>query len=314
MGFIQSERKSIEILRILREHRDPVGAKRLSEIMAERGFVLSDRAVQYYLSYLDEQGFTRKVGNKGRILTAEGHAEIEHALVDERVGYVISKLERLAFKSTLDPVTGIGDVSYNLSFVHENDLSQAEKIFADVIGAGMSFYSNYSVIDHDPRIPPDHVGIITVCSITMDGVLQNLGVPVRMAYGGTVQVCEGVAEGFQDLIGYQGTTIDPLSLFINAGLTSIYRAATTGNGIALANVREIPATAQDLFGEMAENMRELGFVFPVAAGSEVMGLFPVPYRNSIVAYSGMNLIGACVEKGVAIKSEIGAGNISLSKL
>jgi len=28
--------------------------------MAERGFVLSDRAVQYYLSYLDTMGFTEK--------------------------------------------------------------------------------------------------------------------------------------------------------------------------------------------------------------------------------------------------------------
>ena len=314
MGIIQSERKSIEILRILREHREPVGAKRLSEIMAERGFVLSDRAVQYYLSFLDEQGFTSKIGNKGRVLTPEGHTEIERALVDERVGYVISKLERLAFRSTLDPATGIGDVSYNLSFVHENDLERAEKVFADVIGAGMSFYSNYSVINNDPRIPPDHVGIITVCSITMDGVLQNLGVPVRMAYGGTLQIEGGRAKGFQDLIGYQGTTVDPLSLFINAGLTSIYGAVTKGNGVALANVREISSTAQDQFEEMARNMRELGFVFPVAAGSGVMGLFPVPYRHSIVAFSGMNLIGACVENGITIQSEIGAGNISLSKL
>ena len=44
--MIRTERKYIEILRILKEHRDPVGAKRLSELMAERGFVLSDRAVQ----------------------------------------------------------------------------------------------------------------------------------------------------------------------------------------------------------------------------------------------------------------------------
>lgn len=314
MGFIQSERKSIEILRILREHQEPVGAKRLSEIMAERGFVLSDRAVQYYLSYLDDQGFTRKIGNKGRVLTPEGHAEIENALVNERVGYVISKLERLAFKSTLNPETGTGDVSYNLSFVHENDLEQAEKVFTHVVDAGMGFFSKYSVVDNDPRIPPDHVGIITVCSITMDGVLQNLGVPVRMAYGGSLHIHDGVAQGFRDLIGYQGTTADPLSLFINARLTSIYRAATTGDGICLANVREIPATAQGLFEDMAENMRELGFVFPVATGSGMLGLLPVPFRHSIVAFSGMNLIGACVENGIAIESEIGAGTVALSKL
>jgi repressor of nif and glnA expression len=84
--MIRTERKYIEILRILREHQDPMGAKRLSEMMADRGFVLSDRAVQYYLSYLDTMGFTEKVGNLGRILTPAGVAETDNALVDDRIG------------------------------------------------------------------------------------------------------------------------------------------------------------------------------------------------------------------------------------
>ena len=121
MRLIPSERKYLEILRILKEHPEPVGAKRLSEILAERGFVLTDRAVQYYLRYLDETGFTRKVGNTGRILTEEGVAETESALVGERIGFIISKLEKLAFRSTFDPVTGTGDVAYNLSFVPEDE-------------------------------------------------------------------------------------------------------------------------------------------------------------------------------------------------
>jgi len=76
--MIRTERKYIEILRILKEHREPVGAKRLSELMAERGFVLSDRAVQYYLSYLDSMGFTEKIGNQGRILTIGTPDEVKH--------------------------------------------------------------------------------------------------------------------------------------------------------------------------------------------------------------------------------------------
>jgi repressor of nif and glnA expression len=109
--MIRTERKYIEILRILKEHREPVGAKRLSELMAERGFILSDRAVQYYLSYLDAMGFTEKVGNQGRILTPAGFQETDNALVDDRIGFVISKLERLAYRSTFDPASGTGDVS-----------------------------------------------------------------------------------------------------------------------------------------------------------------------------------------------------------
>ena len=42
MSLIASERKYLEILRILKEHQEPMGAKRLSEMMAERGFVLHD--------------------------------------------------------------------------------------------------------------------------------------------------------------------------------------------------------------------------------------------------------------------------------
>ncbi len=54
-----TERKCLEILRILGESREPMGAKHLSERMAEQGFILSDRAVQYYLHHLDEVGFTK---------------------------------------------------------------------------------------------------------------------------------------------------------------------------------------------------------------------------------------------------------------
>ncbi len=61
-----TERKCLEILRILGESREPMGAKHLSERMAEQGFILSDRAVQYYLHHLDEVGFTK------RLETADG--------------------------------------------------------------------------------------------------------------------------------------------------------------------------------------------------------------------------------------------------
>src|SRR5512136_526752 len=110
--MIRTERKYIEILRILKEHQDPIGAKRLSELMAERGFVHSDRAVQYYLSYLETMGFTEKIGNQGRILTSSVLDETANARVGDRIGCVISKLERLACRSTLVPATSTGDFSY----------------------------------------------------------------------------------------------------------------------------------------------------------------------------------------------------------
>ncbi|HNQ28485.1 MAG TPA: NrpR regulatory domain-containing protein [Methanolinea sp.] len=312
--MIRTERKYIEILRILKEHREPMGAKRLSELMAERGFVLSDRAVQYYLRYLDEMGFTEKVGNMGRILTPYGKEETESALVGDRIGFIISKLERLAFRSTFDPETGTGDVAYNLSIVPEERLPDAMKAFNEVIAAKCGFFSSYRVIDRDPRIPPGSAGIMSICSITMDGVFQRRGIPVRMAYGGRLDIQHGEATRFVDLIGYRGTTIDPLQLFISAGLTSLSSLVSTGTGTGLANVREIPALAEGRAREVVAQMKKAGFVFPVAMGTSVFNLVPDPYRLAIVAFSGMNFVANTVEKGVPIRTEIGAGNVPFSKI
>ncbi|NYT05922.1 MAG: DUF128 domain-containing protein [Methanomicrobiales archaeon] len=314
MTFVRSERKCVEILRILREHQEPLGAKRLSELMAERGFVLSDRAVQYYLQYLDEMGFTHKIGNRGRVLTPSGVAETERALVDERIGFIISKLERLAFRSTFNPETGTGDVAYNLSIVPDEHAEGVAAAFDAVLAAGLGFFSRYRITDRDPRVPPGHTGFITVCSITLDGVLQSHGIPVKMAYGGCLAIRDSRPEAFLDLIGYRGTTADPLQLFINAGMTSIGNVARTGTGVALANVREVPVTAASRVDDIAADMRKSGFIFPVAQGTQVFNLTEHPYRLAIVAFSGMNLIGSGIESGFSIRTEIGAGNIPYAKV
>jgi len=311
---IRTERKYIEILRILKEHSEPVGAKRLSELMAERGFVLSDRAVQYYLSYLDTMGFTEKVGNLGRLLTTPGRDETDNALVDDRIGFVISKLERLAYRSTFDPETGTGDVAYNLSIVPAESLEKVTAAFDEVVTSGCGFFNSYRIIDRDPRIPHGSAGIMTICSISMDGVFQRKGIPVKMAFGGRLEIEQGTPRRFKDLIGYRGTTIDPLELFISSGLTSISSFARTKTGIALANVREVPCAAKTHVEETIQLMNNCGFIFPVALGTQVFNLPHNPYRLSIVAFSGMNYIANTVEHGIDIKTEIGAGNIPFSKV
>jgi len=314
MTMIRTERKYVEILRILKEHRDPMGAKRLSELMSERGFVLSDRAVQYYLSYLDTMGFTEKVGNQGRILTPLGLEETDNALVEDRIGFIISKLERLAYRSTFDPATGTGDVAYNLSMVPTEYAEKVTTAFDEVIQAGCGFFNSYRIIGHDPRVPHDHTGFMTICSISMDGVFQRQGIPVRMAYGGRLEMENGTPRQFRDLIAYRGTTIDPLELFISAHLTTISSFAQSKSGIALANVREIPCAARSRAEETIRQMNSCGFVFPVTMGNQVFNLPQNPYRLSIVAFSGLNYIGNTVEHGIPIKTEIGAGNIRFSKI
>jgi hypothetical protein len=259
-------------------------------------------------------GFTEKIGNQGRILTRAGLDETDNALVDDRIGFVISKLERLAYRSTFDPATSTGDVAYNLSIVPLESFEKVKTAFDEVVNAGCGFFNSYRILDSDPRVPSGSVGFITICSISMDGVFQRNGIPVKMAYGGRLEIEQGTPKQFKDLIGYRGTTIDPLELFISSGLTSISGYARSKSGIALANVREVPCSAKKKVEETISLMNTCGFVFPVAMGNQVFNLPANPFRISIVAFSGLNYIGNTVEHGIEITTEIGAGNIQFSKV
>ena len=198
--------------------------------------------------------------------------------------------------------------------VPKNQEEQLCGVFDEIIKSECGFFNSYKILDNDPRVPPDSVGIITICSISMDGVFQRNGIPVRMAYGGRLLIENSIPGAFLDLIGYRGTTIDPLQLFISAGLTSVRSLVRTKSGIGLANVREVPGPAESRVKELIGAMQQCGFAFPVSMGHDVLNLQPNPDRISIVSFSGMNYIANAVEQGLKITTEIGAGNIRFSKI
>ena len=313
--MIQTEQKYIEILLILKEHSEPLGAKRLSEMLAERGYIMTDRAVQYYLRYLDNQGFTTKVGNHGRILTQTGLQETERALVDSRVGYIISHLEHLAYKSTFEPETGTGDVAYNLTIFPEENVDLIDEAFSKIKATDASFFHGFRLIDRHPGISKGELGAITICSITMDGVLQQHNIPTTMAYGGRLEIHAGTPVGFADLIAYKGCTIDPLALFLAAGLTSIGSYIDNGTGTVLANIRRVPQAAEQELNEICSLMHQCGFSLPIYSGREDVFRYRAdPHRISLIQYSGMNYAGYAKEKQFPIKTEIGAGTIPFSRI
>ena len=103
-------------------------------------------------------------------------------------------------------------MAYNLSIVPTEILDRALGAFDEVIKAGCGFFNSYRILDHDPRVPQDCIGVITLCSITMDGVFQRNGIPVKMAYGGRLEIEENIPQRFRDLIG----TGEPLSIRSNS--------------------------------------------------------------------------------------------------
>ena len=92
MGFETQdvERKTIAIMKILRDSSEPLGARVISYHLKDHGVELSERAVRYHLKLMDERGFTESVGRDGRLITQLGLEELESALVRDKIGFVAS--------------------------------------------------------------------------------------------------------------------------------------------------------------------------------------------------------------------------------
>jgi len=239
------ERKVLAILRALAEHDGPVGARLISHHLKRRGIDLSERAVRYHLKLMDERGLTECMGEPGRVITEAGRAELQHALVSYKLGFVISRMDGLAYGTSLDLRSGRGKIITNTSLLSADRFTEALEVMRRVFHAGYCMSDLVGVAKMGERIgglqvPAGMVGLATVCSVTLNGVLLRHGIPVQSRYGGLLEIRDRKPYRFTELVGYHESTLDPAEIFIASKMTSILAASDTGAGTILASFREVP--------------------------------------------------------------------------
>ncbi len=319
------EKLIYEILSVLEENKrdGPMGATAIARELEEKGFDIGDRAVRYHLKHLDEKGFTEKVGpRKGRTITEAGEEELSTELVGERVGFMYGKMKELVYKMTFDLRNNDDTIIGNVSILDKNDLNDALKIMRDVVEDGWAPSSYVDIIEEgkgigSDEVPEGKVGVVTVCSVSIDGVLENNGVPVTPKFGGVLEVDQGEPRRFTDAISYKGTSIDPLEIFASKRMTSYLDVLESGSGLILANVREIPVPSRSKALDVIEDSRSLGLAGVLKVGRPGGDLYGLPVgvnRVGIAIAGGINSAVAVEESGIEVESRAMEGVFKFSEM
>ena len=311
------ERKELAIMKILSEAQEPLGARIIANHLKSSGFELGERAVRYHLQLLDERGLTHLIGRRdGRILTEKGGEEVKSALVKDKVGFAISKIETLAFRTSFDSEKCVGTIPVNVSFFPKEQFNRAISIMKPVFKAGCCVSDLVAVASEGEQlgevtIPQGRIGLATVCSIIYNGALLKAGIPLDSRFGGILQLRNHEPLRFVELIDYTGCSLDPSTIFIKARMTSVREVARTGDGKLLGNFREIPAICRPIAEEVVENLKRAGFHGLVAMGetSETVCEMPVELNKvGLVLIGGLNPVAAVEEAG------INAENLAMSTI
>jgi repressor of nif and glnA expression len=317
-----AESKLISILKVLSESSESLGSITIARRLEREGVLLSERAVRYHLRITDERGYTLPVGRDGRMITQEGRQEVKEALAPQHLGFVREKLDMLAFQTTFDTEKRTGQLPINTSLIDKDKFNKALSAMKDVFKAGICVSDLVAKASEGERlgsviVPSGKIGLATVCSAAINGVLLKAGVPVEYRFGGLLEVRNAKPRRFVAIIDYAGTSLDPSEQFIRAKMTSVGETSRTGNGKILGVFRTIPAPAREIVEEKIARLKEAGIGRTYALGNTSEPLCQIPValnRIGIVQLGGLNPVAAAVEAGIDIENIAESGLIDFQQL
>ena len=317
MGFETQdvERKVIAILKVLSDSQESMGGKVIAQRLKGCGIELGERAVRYHLKLMDERGLTRLVGRRdGRVLTERGIEEVKCALVKDKIGFAISNIELLAFRTDFDYEKRRGLVPVNVSFFPNDKFDRALQVMKPAFEARFCVSDLVAVASSGEWlgglvVPEGNTGLATVCSIVINGCLLKAGVPMDSRFGGILQVRDHKPLRFVEVIYYTGCSLDPSEVFIRAKMTSVREVARRGQGRVLANFREIPAVCRPVAEEVISRLREVGLGGMLLMGNTSEPVFEIPVELNKI---GMILLGGLNPVAAAEEAGIGAENHAMS--
>ncbi len=298
------------ILKVMVESDGPVGGARIAEALRAAGVVLQPRSVRFHLLRLDADGFTRFISRRqGRELTPEGRQEVQRSDVMGKVGWVSSKVDALGYAMTFDPRRQCGTVVANVCILDARDYARAMVHVVPVFQSGYSLgrimglavggetFAGYSC-------PRGRTILAPVCSVSINGMLLKAGIPVTSRFGGLLEIRDRRPVRFVELIEYSGTSVDPLALFIRAGMTQVKACAVSGTGLIGASFREFPSAALSGVRDVVRSLDTAGLQGVVAIGRPGLPLLGVPVtegRTGLVVVGGLNPMAALREEGIPME-------------
>ncbi|MBN2733886.1 MAG: DUF128 domain-containing protein [Methanomicrobiaceae archaeon] len=235
--------------------------------------------------------------------------------------FVNHKIEENSLQMTYNPAENSGNIIYNLSLIKSEDLETAIQIFKDTFSAGLCvsdrvLFAEEGTKFENYKVPKGHTGICTLCSLILDSILYQKGVPVNPIGGGLVEVERLVPRRFTAMIQYEYTTIDPITVMISQGNTSVMDVIRGGNGTITANIRECHMESETAVLEVLEDLNAAGFSGVLDVGvpnSSLLGVPVTPNYQGIAMIGGTNPIAAFKETGrwAEVQSMKGLMDISI---
>lgn len=321
---MQEKRKKIQqvILNVLRDADKPLSSLKINEELLAHGLDISERTVRLYLQALEEDGLTEKSNRRCHKISKKGIQEVETSQTIERVGFLSARIDQMTYRMKFDLESLTGSVVINVTNTEPRHVHDNISLISKVYEQGYAMGNLITVLPPGEKIghttvPEGMVGIGTVCSITLNGVLLKYGIPTNSRFGGLLEIKEKKPTRFVEIIMYDGTSLDPLEIFIRSGMTNYLGVVKSGTGRIGASFREFPSASRDMVEDLAKRLSTIGLGGFMRIGRPGQTLLEIPVgegRFGAIVIGGLNPVAILEENGMRVHSRALAGLIDFNRL
>lgn len=298
----------IEILRVLYFSGKLQTTADLRTALNRRGVDVETRTIRYHLTNLEKNGFVRRYGNRGVMLSPEGVEEAKMLLVFDRVGGLAMETERLSLDCDYDARTGKGSIMVNTLLVDRGKTGEALEMLSQASGSGVILSSRLGMLHAGERmwnceVPEGKNALIGVSGRNYDIMLQQARIPTETSATFLYRVEDGRPGGIADIISHSGTTLSPGELLIRGKYTSVSGVVAAGSGLVTAAIKTFPAVFYDEVKSILESLDESLFSGLVEVRAQIPQSYRMSYkdrnRGYMLVYGGANFFAPLVEQGLA---------------
>ena len=233
------------------------------------------------------------ITNKTNSILKENEAKKQN-----KISFLLSKSWNLIERVNFDAETLQGDIIANVSYIKKDKVDESLDIMKQAFISNRKYINPYYKLVNHPN-DDSKIGIATICSLSIDGILIKNGIMCNPKYGGLLELTEPPT--FLDLISYNGSSLDPHKIFLAKNKVGI----TKNNSPAkiLASLKEIPYIALENSTDLLNTLKNIGFsIYKIGKPRELIYNAKIDnYNFGIVAGSGLNSIGAIKENDIDIE-------------
>ena len=216
----------------------------------------------------------------------------------EKIPFLLSKSWNLIEEVNFDIEKEKGDIISNVSYVNKEDIDEILDMMGKTYNSNKNYLNPYYKLVPNEK-NPSKIGIATICSLSIDGILIKNGIMSNPKYGGLLELTEPPL--FVDMISYSGSSLDPHKIFISKNMTSINK--NIGPDRILASIKEVPYVARDYTIHLLDILNNIGFsIYKIGKPRELVYNAKVDnYNFGVITGSGLNLIAALKEQNIDVK-------------